>query len=101
MVGHSYLATRWRPDLPPGGATSEQRERWADDACLGMCFCASEASSDLPLGGAQICHQGATLANNASAGQLTPALACDSARAKRAVSVASDRELNVFALLSE
>ena len=20
-VGHGYLATRWRPDLPPGGAT--------------------------------------------------------------------------------
>ena len=38
MVGvdSGYLATRWRPDLPLGGATSEQRERWADDACLGM-----------------------------------------------------------------
>ena len=36
VVGHSYLATRWRPDLPLGGATSKQRELWEDDACLGM-----------------------------------------------------------------
>ena len=35
-VGPSYLATRWCLDLPLGGANSEQRERWVDDACLGM-----------------------------------------------------------------
>ena len=85
-VGHSYFATRWRPDLSPRGDTSEQRERWADDTCLGMWFCTSEVSSVLPLGGAQICLQGAPLTSNASDGWRTPVLVSDSARAKRAVS---------------
>ena len=99
-VSFHYVAPRSAtPDLPPGGTTSEQRERWADDSRLGMLFCASEASSVLPLGGAQICHQGAPLASNESAGQMKPALVCDSVQAKRAVSVASDSEPSLMCLL--
>ena len=70
-VGHCYHATRWRPDHQADGAPggqrvlfqecwfyaseasnvfqerwmSEQREWWADDACLRVRFCLSKMSS--------------------------------------------------------